>query len=290
MYIEIEAKGLLSHGKKPDPFFGIKYNMNLYRGCEHQCIYCDSRSECYGIENFTDVLVKINAIDLLQKELASKRVKGTVGTGSMNDPYTPAEKVYNLTGRALEVIAEHRFPVHIITKSDLVLKDRQTLLEIQRVYAAVSFTITTCDDDLAAKLEPGAPPPSARFKAMAALAAAGIYTGVTMMPILPFISDAESNITGIVKEAHHAGAKYILPWFAVTLRDRQRSYYYAKLDQFFPGLRQRYQSLFREKYECMANNAHRLSEIFFDHCAAYGIKTKINQYTPEEKAEQLSLF
>lgn len=290
MYIELEAKSLLSHVKNPDPLFGLKYNMNLYRGCEHQCIYCDSRSECYGMENFADVVVKINAIDLLRKELASKRVKGTVGTGSMSDPYTPAEKVYNLTGRALEVIAEKRFPVHIITKSDLVLKDRPTLLEINRIYAAVSFTITTCDDDLAARLEPGAPPPSARFRAMAALAAAGIYTGVTMMPILPFIEDAESNITGIVKQAHYAGAQYILPWFAVTLRDRQRSYYYDKLDVLFPGLRQRYTARFGNQYECTVNNANRLREVFLDHCAAYGIKTKIKPFTPGEEADQLSLF
>jgi DNA repair photolyase len=110
---------------QPDTWFGLKYNMNLYRGCQHQCIYCDSRSECYQIEDFSDILVKANAIELLRAELASKRVKGTIGTGSMNDPFMPLEKKINLTGRALEVIAEFRFPVHVITKSDLVLKDIQ---------------------------------------------------------------------------------------------------------------------------------------------------------------------
>ena len=127
MIREIQAKVLLSHAKQPDPWFGIKYGMNLYWGCQHQCIYCDSRSECYQIENFADILVKVNGIELLRKELASKRVKGTVGTGSMNDPYMPLEEELNLTGRALKVIAQFGFPVHVITKSDLVLRDLDTL-------------------------------------------------------------------------------------------------------------------------------------------------------------------
>jgi len=136
----IRAKVLLSHTRNPDAWFGIKYNMNLYRGCEHQCIYCDSRSECYQIGNFSDVLVKVNAIQLLRKELASKRVKGTIGTGSMSDPYMPAEARLNMTGQALEVIAQFRFPVHIITKSDLILKDLDTLCEINNVHASVCLT------------------------------------------------------------------------------------------------------------------------------------------------------
>ena len=129
--------------------------MNIYRGCQHQCIYCDSRSECYQIENFQDVLVKTNAVELLEKELPRKRVKGMIGTGSMSDPYLPAERQYNLTGRALEVIARHRFPVHIFTKSDLVLRDLDTLKAINQMRAVVSFTITTPHDQLAKKLEPG---------------------------------------------------------------------------------------------------------------------------------------
>jgi DNA repair photolyase len=124
MIHEVTAKTLLSSAKQPDPWFGIKYTMNLYRGCQHQCIYCDSRSECYRIENFADVLVKINAIDLLKKELPRKRVKGTIGTGAMSDPYLPLEAARRLTAQALEVIAEQQFPAHVLTKSDLVLRDR----------------------------------------------------------------------------------------------------------------------------------------------------------------------
>jgi len=156
---EIEAKTLLAHIRHPDPWFGIKYNMNLYRGCEHQCIYCDSRSECYQIEDFRDILVKVNALELLERELPRKRVKGMVGTGSMNDPYTPAEARLNMTGRALQIIARHGFPVHIVTKSDMVVRDLETLCAInERTRAVVSFTVTTADDALSRIVEPGAPP------------------------------------------------------------------------------------------------------------------------------------
>ena len=123
MISEILAKTILNTIPQPDDWFGLKYGMNLYRGCQHQCIYCDSRSTCYGIENFADIQVKVNAIELLEDALPRKRILGTIGTGSMHDPYMPIERQYNLTGRALQVIARHNFPVHVITKSDLVLKD-----------------------------------------------------------------------------------------------------------------------------------------------------------------------
>jgi DNA repair photolyase len=284
----IQAKVMLSHVKQPDTWFGLKYNMNLYRGCQHQCIYCDSRSECYQIENFSDILVKENAIDLLENELARKRVKGTIGTGSMNDPYMPVEAKLKLTRRALERIAWYRFPVHVITKSDLVLRDLDLLRQINEVYTAVSFTITTADDQLAKKLEPGASPPSARFRAMKILADNGILTGITMMPILPFIQDNEENITEIVTQAHENGAAYILPSFGVTLRDRQRTYYYDKLDRHFPGLRQKYERQFGNQYFAPANNYERLKTLFEALCQRYGIENRIRPYQPQTAA-QLSL-
>lgn len=289
---EIEAKVILSHVRQPDTWFGLKYNMNLYRGCEHQCIYCDSRSECYRIENFNqEVLVKTNAIELLRKELAGKRVKGMIGTGSMNDPYTPrAERRYNLTGQALEAIAQFRFPVHLLTKSDMVLKDLDTLREINRVHAVVSFTITTGDDALAKKLEPGAPVPSARLTAMHTLATNGIHTGVVMMPILPFIEDNEENITAIVTKAAMHGASYIIPAFGVTLRDRQRLHYYDRLDKLFPGLRAKYEKYFGEQYHCSTNNAAHLKQVFESLCQQHGLKTEVPRYVPAPPATQLSLF
>ncbi len=289
MIKEIQAKVLLSHVKQPDSWFGLKYNMNLYRGCQHQCIYCDARSLCYGIENFADILIKSNAIDLLRKELASKRVKGTIGTGSMNDPYMPIEKKVNLTGRALKAIAQFRFPVHIITKSDLVLRDLDLLREINKIYTAVSFTITTTDDVLAKKLEPAASLPSARLKAIETLAANGIYTGVTMMPILPFVEDDEENIRQIVARAADAGASYILASFGMTLRDRQRAYYYNKLDKLFPDMKRQYIQQFGNDYFAPAQNYERLKALFKELCDRYGMAMRMRVYE-RETAVQMGLF
>lgn len=156
MIQEIRAKTLLIACKDADSWFGVRYRFNIYRGCEHQCIYCDSRSECYGIESFADVQVKVNAIELLEQELARKRQVAFIGTGVMSDPYTPAERLYHLTGRSLQVLARRHFGAHIMTKSDLVLRDVEILSEIARLYCSVAFSIDTTDDILALKLEPGA--------------------------------------------------------------------------------------------------------------------------------------
>jgi DNA repair photolyase len=289
MIKEITAKVLLSPVKQPDDWFGLKYNMNLYRGCQHQCIYCDSRSECYQIENFNDVLVKANAIELLRDELSRKRVKGTIGTGSMNDPYMPLEAQHQLTHRALQVIADFRFPVHIITKSDLVLRDLDLLRTISEVYAAVSFTITTADDALGKRIEPGAPRVSDRFKAIRVLADHGVLTGVTLMPVLPFLEDNLENIRQIVTRAHEAGASYIIPSFGMSLRDRQRDYYYRKLDVLFPGLRGEYEKQFGYQYHVPANNALELEREFRSLCQRYAIATRIPQFHPEH-GKQIPLF
>lgn len=289
MIKEIRAKKILSNLKNPDPWFGIKYNMNLYRGCEHGCIYCDSRSQCYQIDNFDIIHVKINALELLKKELSSKREKGTVGTGSMSDPYIPIEKELRLTREALKVIASYYFPVHVITKSDLVVRDKDILQDINRIYGAVSFTITTCDDDLAKKIEPRAPSPSSRYRAMEILAEAGIYTGLTMMPILPFIEDDEENIRCIVEKAAAHGARYIIPSFGMTLRDKQRAYYYKQLDRLFPELRRKYEVKYGNQYVCSVNNAHKLIGKFKELCNRYNIKIVMDKYHGDN-SEQLSLF
>ena len=290
MIRQIRAKVLLAHVKQPDPWFGLRYNMNLYRGCQHRCIYCDSRSECYRIDHFDDeVLVKANAIPLLREELASKRQRGTIGLGSMNDPYMPLEAKIRLARRALEVIAEFRFPVHLITKSDRVVRDVDLLTRINQTYASVSFTITTADDIVASRVEPGAPRPSARFDAMETLTGAGIQTGVTMMPILPFIEDTEANLEAIVRRASAAGASYILPWMGMSLRDRQRAYYYAQLDHHFPGLRRKYERTYGDQYHCDSPHAQQLYEYLEAMCEEQGILTSIPPYKPQG-AEQLSLF
>jgi DNA repair photolyase len=289
MIKEIKAKILLSPVKQPDNWFGLKFNMNLYRGCQHQCIYCDSRSECYQIEDFKDVLVKVNATDLLREELSRKRVKGTIGTGSMNDPYMPLEAQRLLTRQALQVIADFRFPVHIITKSDLVLRDLDLLQTINQIYAAVSLTITTADDDLGKKVEPGAPLVSDRLKTIQILAENGILTGVTMMPVLPFLEDNVENIRQIVARAHEAGATYIIPSFGMTLRDRQRDYFYRRLDRLFPGLRREYERQFGSQFHAPARKVLELEREFQELCQEFGIATRIPQFSPEQGV-QIPLF
>jgi DNA repair photolyase len=291
---EIQAKTLLSSSSRPDPFFGIKYTMNLYRGCGHHCIYCDSRSECYQIADFDgEVLVKANALDLLKKELPRKRIKGYVSTGSMNDPYQPLERVRGLTRGALEIIAACQFPVHIITKGDLVLRDADILCAIRDATGprgtVVSFTITTPDDDLARKLEPGAPTSSMRFAALERLAGRGLWVGVTLMPVLPFIEDDDESIVQLVIRAAECGAKYVIPGWGMTLRNRQRAYYYQQLDRLFPGLREKYERAYGERYSAGSPRGRRLERVFAELTKDYDLERAVAPYQ-EREAEQLSLF
>ena len=275
---EIQAKQMLAHHARPDSWFGLKYTFNIYRGCQHRCIYCDSRSACYGIEDFEDVLVKANAIELLNRELPRKRTKGLVGTGSMSDPYGPIEERYGLTRQALEVLLRYRFPLHLITKSDLVVRDTDLLMRLAEIAAYVSFTVTTADDKLAAVLEPGAPSPSRRYAAMRALAMAGVTVGVTMMPILPFIEDTKESITAVVEQAVAAGATYVIPGFGMTMRDRQRDYFYAQLDREFPSLRRRYEQRYGERYDCPCPNAQSLHAAFDALIARHCLQTRVPPY------------
>ncbi len=290
-YTEVKVKSILNSIKGEDTLFGLSYNMNLYRGCEHQCIYCDTRSECYQIADFeNEVLVKVNGVELLKRALPRKQWVGTIGFGSMNDPYTHAESRYGLTGQALEVIAEQGWPVHIITKSDLVLKDLALLQRIKNTWAQVSFSIATTDDDLASKIEPGAPAPSRRLKAMQTLAEAGIYTGLVMMPMLPYITDNQLNLTSIIEKAHTCKAAYIIPSFGMTLRDRQRAFYFSRLDVLFPGLSQKYESEHGNAYSVQARQKAFLEGLFFRLCAHNGLATSVKRFIPMKRMEQLSLF
>lgn len=290
MIKEITAKTLMSRVSGIDLVFGLDYGLNLYRGCQHRCIYCDSRSLCYGIENFDgDVLIKVNAIELLRDELSRKRKKGIIGTGSMNDPYMPLEEQMKLTRRALETIAEYGFGVHVITKSDLVLRDIDVLQKISRVSAAVSLTITTADDSLSKVIEPGAPPSSLRFRAMKRLSKAGIETRVALMPTLPFIEDSWENVSAIIEEAHRCGAKVAIPWFGMSMRDRQRAYFYSRLDESFPGLRKQYETAYGEGYACPSPRAEDLYRRAQALCAKLGVTTRVKPLLAPT-AEKLRLF
>jgi DNA repair photolyase len=290
MIKEITVKTLISRVSGIDSVFGLDYGFNLYRGCQHRCIYCDSRSLCYGIENFDgDVLVKVNAIELLREELPRKRKKGIIGTGSMNDPYMPLEEQTNLTRRALEIIAAYGFGVHVITKSDLVLRDIDVLKRISRVSAAVSLTITTADDALSKIVEPGAPPSSSRLRAMKRLSEAGIETRLALMPALPFIEDSWDNVSAIIEQAHACGVRTVIPWFGMSMRNRQRDYFYARLDESFPGLRKRYETTYGEAYACPSPRSKDLYRRTHQLCAKLGIATQVRPLLAPT-AEVLPLF
>jgi len=225
----------------------------------------------------------------LHRELKSKRRKGTIGFGSMNDCYMPLEETQQLTRKTLKIVAHHRFPVHIITKSTLVLRDIDLLQKISSIYAAVSLTITTTNDDLARKTEPFAPPPSERLRAIKQLREAGIYAGITLMPVLPFITDTKENINQLVDAAKEANAAYILAAMGMTNREGQRDYFYQQLDKQFPGIKEKYIATFGDKYNCSARNANQLWTLFTQRCQLLNIPTRMKFYNPNPH-KQLGLF
>ncbi|MCF8358837.1 MAG: radical SAM protein [Prolixibacteraceae bacterium] len=285
----IPAKTILSKVKNaPDKWFGITYNMNLYRGCQHQCIYCDSRSECYQLGDLADIRIKENALQILERELKTKRKRATVGFGSMNDPYMPVEAQEQLTRGALKLLLRYNYPVHMLTKSDLILRDIDLLKQLSVKYAAASFTITTADDTLAKVIEPGAPISSKRFEAISRLASEGIYTGVMYMPLLPFINDSWEEVEKTIVKAKEAGAKYLLFWPGLSLRQGSREYFYKKLDQHFPGKKQKYIETFGDSYICNSPNANELYRKATLLQKKIDLPQKMN-FFQEDRAEQFRL-
>ncbi|WP_430815225.1 radical SAM protein [Carboxylicivirga sp. RSCT41] len=286
----ITAKTILGgSASRVDPWFGTSYTINLYRGCSHGCIYCDSRSTCYQIDNFDDIQVKQNSIELLHKELRSKKVRATIGFGSMNDCYMPIEKQLQLTRKALEIVHIHRFPIHIITKGTLVTRDIDLIKKISQVYAAISITITTADDSLSQLIEPNAPLPSERFSAIKTLSDNGIYCGITLMPVLPFINDTKENIEQLIIKAKESGARYMIGGFGLTLREGNREYFYRQLDKQFPELKQRYINTFGDRYNCHTQQSDRIFNFFKQKCQQLDIDTKVLFYNNTIN-RQTSLF
>lgn len=292
----IKAKTIISgYTANNTWWFGTNYNMNIYRGCCHGCIYCDSRSECYQVENFDEVRAKENAITIIAPELKSKRRTGVIGTGAMSDPYNPFEKEYCLTRGALELINNHGFGASIATKSDLITRDLDLLKAIQiHSPVLIKITITTGNDDLCKKIEPNVALSSKRFAVINELSKQGIFTGILLMPVLPFLQDNEENIKSIIHLAHESGTKFIYPAFGVTLRQNQRNWYYKKLDEQFPNLKQKYINQFRNAYECHSPKAEILWQLFQEECEKLGILYKmediIKGYKQGYGDNQLSLF
>lgn len=291
----IPAKTIISSYTDKNSWFGSNYNMNIYKGCNHGCIYCDSRSDCYHVDNFDEVRAKENSLEIIEKELKSKRKKGIVGTGAMSDPYNSFEKQYELTKGALSLINKYKFGVAIATKSSLINRDVELLKEIQsHSPVIVKISITTASDDLCKKIETNVSPSSERFQALKDLTDNGVFAGVLLMPILPFINDTEENIREIVRRSHLSGAKFIFGAFGVTLRSNQRLWFYNKLNLFFPKVKDKYIKTFGMDYSCSSPNSRLLWKVFTEECDKFGIIYKmediINKYKSNYQIDQLSLF
>ena len=262
--------------------------MNIYRGCTHGCIYCDSRSRCYQFSHpFEDVEVKINAPELLEKALRSKRRKCMIGTGAMSDPYMHCEKQLRLTRRCLQIIKQYGFGVSIQTKSDRILDDIDLLNEINRQSkCVVQMTLTTYDDRLCAIVEPNVCNTRRRIEVLEKMKERGIPTIVWITPILPFINDTPENIEAIVKECARVDVQGIIDFgMGLTLREGDREYYYAALDRHFPGLKERYIQTYGNAYEVPSLKQKQLMALFKKLCIENGI-----MHTPEDCFRYLHEF
>ena len=263
----VDAKGILTGGKG-------HYGMNIYRGCSHGCIYCDSRSKCYQFTHaFEDIEVKQNAPELLDRALKSKRKKGMIGTGSMSDPYMHCEAELGLTRKCLEIILRRGFGAAIQTKSDRILRDLDLLEEINRnAKCVVQMTLTTWDPPLCRIIEPNVCDTQRRIEVLEKMRKRNIPTMVWLTPILPFINDTEDNILPIREACARVRVKGIICFdMGLTLREGDREYYYAALDRHFPGLKERYISFYGNAYELPSPNRDRLMELFEDFCQARSI-------------------
>lgn len=286
----VDAKGILS----------AQNGMNLYRGCTHGCIYCDSRSACYQFtHDFEDIEVKQNAPQLLEKALRSKRKKCMIGTGAMCDPYMHCEKQLGLTRQCLEIIDRYGFGVAIQTKSDRILRDLDLLKSInEKAKSVVQMTLTTYDEDLCKILEPNVCTTKRRFEVLEIMGENGIPTVVWLSPILPFINDTSENIEGILDYCIKAKVYGIMCFdMGVTLRQGDREYFYKALDKHFPGLHEKYHKKYGYAYEVSSDNNQELMRLLKQKCRENHIESNIDKVFeylhtfPENKGyEQLSLF
>lgn len=285
----VEAKGILS----------AQNGMNIYRGCTHGCIYCDSRSKCYQINHdFEDVAVKINAPALLEKALRSRRSPCMISTGSMCDPYMHCEEELGLMRKCLEITDRYQFGICLLTKSERIKRDADLLCSInERSKCVVQMTLTTADESLCGLLEPNVSSTLKRVETLEFMRERGIPTVVWMTPILPFINDNEENIRTLLKYCAEVGVKGIVLWdFGVTLREGDREYFYAALDKHFPGVKQKYIKRYGLDYQCPSPNNRRLMSILREECEKHGIMhnpNKVFAYLrefPQPKAEQISMF
>ena len=275
-----------------------KNGMNLYRGCTHGCIYCDSRSLCYQMKHsFEDIEVKRDAARILEKQLERKREPCMISTGAMCDPYIHIEKELELTRQCLEIIERYGFGLAIQTKSARILRDVDVLSAInRRSKCVVQITLTTFDEDLCRVIEPYVSTTAERFKVLEAMRELGIPTVVWLSPILPFINDTEENLSGIMDCCIRAKVHGIICFgFGTTMREGSRDYFYKKLDEHYPGMKQRYIRTYGSCYECLSPNNVRLTELFLESCERHNILYRSDDVFAymrkfERNGQQLSLF
>lgn len=286
------------HYKKAKGILSPKNGMNLYRGCSHGCIYCDSRSTCYNMEHdFEDIEVKENALELLEETLRKKRKKCMIGTGSMTDPYIPLESEIQNVRKSLELIYKYGFGFTVITKSDRILRDIDLLKKInERAKCVVQMTLTTYDEDLCKKIEPNVATTKRRFEVLKILQKEGIPTIVWLCPILPFINDTKENIEGILNYCIDSGVYGIICFgMGMTLRDGNREYFYEKLDELFPDMKEKYIKTYGNSYQLTSPNHNELMKLFYKKCKNNNIicdNNKIFEYlsTLDDRYEQICLF
>lgn len=286
----VKAKGILSS----------QNGMNLYRGCSHGCIYCDSRSSCYRMDHeFEDIEVKENAPELLEEALRRKRKRCMIGTGAMSDPYIPLELESELTRKALLIIEKYGYGVALQTKSDRVLRDLDILKLInEKTKAVVQMTLTTADEDLCRIVEPNVCTTKERFETLKTLRDNGIPTVVWLCPILPYINDTRENIEAILDMCMEAQVRGVICFgMGLTLRSGNREYFYSQLDRHFPGLKERYIKDYADSYEIPSPRSGELFKLFHQTCEESGIMhdndeifTYLHRFEEKAPFEQLSLW
>lgn len=292
----VKTRTIMTKSDQGEKWFGIDYHMNLYKGCSFGCIYCDSRSDCYHINNFDEVKSKVDALEILESELASKGYRGVVSFGTLSDPYNPEEESLEITRNALKLIAKYGFGVSIDTKSDLILRDIDILQEIALNNSVIiKISISVADDDMAKKLEPNVISSTKRFEVLKTLTEASLYAGVLLTPVLPFLTDTEENIRAIISKSSNANARFIYTKMGMNLRTNQRTYYYQKLDELYPGLSSDYEAVYGNKYFCSSLQYRHLMELFLKLCHQKGILTEMEDIIKDYKKvvpmnEQISLF
>ncbi len=278
----IDAKSIIIRAKPNCNYLSFDYVMNIYWGCNHGCIYCYARSDYYDKigklnGNFDCIKAKKDALKIIRNDLSKKIKTGVILTGGISDPYNYEEKEHKLTRNALELINAYEYGICIITKSDLVKRDTDVLLDIkEHSPTSVNFSITCSDDDMCKKIEPHVSSTTERLKAIESLSKKGIITGVLMDPVIPYITDYVDNIRMMVKKAKYYGANYIYFSPQVTMSDGQREYFYNNAEKYYPGITDKYKKKYKKYYYCRSSNSKRLWNAFVEECEKKGIQYDMN--------------